>query len=62
VGIRSIRTTKIHQSFMNRIFGTGTIQIYTAGDEPEVVAAGMPNPHAVRDLIKKYQGGARDDR
>lgn len=55
VNIKSIRTTKVKQSLFNRVFGTGTIEIYTAGDNPEIIAPGMPDPHAVRDLIKNLQ-------
>ena len=50
--IRSIRTVRVKQSFWNRIFGTGTIELYTAGDHPEIVAKGMPDPNRVRDIIK----------
>jgi len=57
VNISSVRTTKIKQSFFNRIFGVGTIEIYTAGDSPEIVAAGMPDPNKIRELIKSHQNG-----
>ncbi len=53
VRIDSIRTVKIKQSFVNRIFSVGTIEIYTAGDQPEISAKGMPNPHKVREIIKE---------
>ncbi|RUM94948.1 MAG: PH domain-containing protein [Thiothrix sp.] len=55
VNISGVRTTKIKQSFFNRIFGVGTIEIYTAGDSPEIVAAGMPDPNKIRELIKSQQ-------
>jgi uncharacterized membrane protein YdbT with pleckstrin-like domain len=55
LNMSSVRTVKIKQSFFNRIFGTGTIELYTAGDQPEIVAAGMPNPNKVRELIKSGQ-------
>ena len=57
IHIERIRTIKIKQSFFNRIFGTGTIELYTAGDTPEIVAVGMPDPHRVRDLIKNRKPG-----
>ncbi|MDO3387575.1 PH domain-containing protein [Gilvimarinus sp. SDUM040013] len=50
--IKSIRTVKIKQSFWNRIFGTGTVELYTAGDSPEIVAKGLPDPNTIRDIIK----------
>ena len=55
VNIGSIRTVKVHQTFGNRIFGTGRIELYTAGDSPEIVAIGMPDPNQVRELIRKAQ-------
>jgi uncharacterized membrane protein YdbT with pleckstrin-like domain len=55
LGAKNVRTVKVKQSFFNRIFGTGTIAIYTAGDKPEIVANGMPEPNRVRDLIKASQ-------
>jgi len=57
VNISSVRTTKVKQSFFNRIFGVGTIEIYTAGDSPEIVATGMPDPNKIRELIKARQNG-----
>lgn len=56
-GFSSVRTVKVKQSFFNRIFGTGTIELYTAGDTPEIVATGMPDPNRIRDLIKRTQNG-----
>lgn len=55
INISSIRTTKVNQSFFNRIFGVGSIEIYTAGDTPEIVAKGMPDPNKIRELIKAKQ-------
>ncbi|MBU2884419.1 PH domain-containing protein [Gilvimarinus agarilyticus] len=52
LNIKSIRTVKVKQSFWNRVFGTGTIELYTAGDSPEIVAKGLPDPNTVRDIIK----------
>jgi len=57
VNISSVRTIKVKQSFLNRIFGVGTIEIFTAGDNPEIVAAGMPDPNKIRELIKEQQNG-----
>ena len=55
VAIRSVRTIKVKQSFFNRIFGVGLVEIYTAGDNPEIVAAGMPDPNKIREIIKSRQ-------
>jgi len=58
LNFNSVRTIKVKQSFFNRIFGTGTVELYTAGDSAEFVAHGLPDPNTVRDLIKEAQ--ARD--
>lgn len=55
VNISSVRTVKVKQSFFNRIFGTGSVELYTAGDNPEIVAVGMPDPNKVREIIKNGQ-------
>lgn len=46
-GIRSVR---VNQSFFQRLFGTGDVEVYTAGDSPEIVIAGMPDPERIREL------------
>lgn len=46
----NIRTVKIRQSLLERMFGTGTVEIFTAGDEPEIVVKGLPDPHKIREL------------
>jgi len=56
VSIKSIRTVKVKQSFFDRIFGVGSIELYTAGDLPEIEVKGMPDPNKVRDIIKEMQG------
>jgi len=50
-----VRTVKVKQSFFNRLFGTGTIELFTSGDQPEIVARGMPDPNRVREIIKANQ-------
>jgi len=57
IKISNVRTVKVKQSFFNRLLGVGTVEIFTAGDHPEVVAAGMPNPNKIRELIKTQQNG-----
>ena len=55
VSINSVRTVRVKQSFFNRIFGVGAVEIFTAGDTPEIVATGMPDPNRIRELIKIRQ-------
>ena len=52
LNISSVRTVKIKQDFSQRIFGVGDIEIYTAGDNPEFVAYGMPNPNSINEIIQ----------
>jgi uncharacterized membrane protein YdbT with pleckstrin-like domain len=55
LNISGIRSVKIKQSLFNRLFGVGTLSIYTAGDSPEIQAHGMPRPEVFRDLVKAHQ-------
>jgi len=55
LSVSGIRTVKINQSFFNRLFKVGTVSIYTAGDSPEIQAAGMPRPEVFRELVKAAQ-------
>lgn len=48
-----IRTTKVSQRLGQRIFGTGDIDVFTAGDKPEVTLRGMPEPEKLRAILKK---------
>lgn len=57
IGIGSVRTITVKQSFFNRIFGVGAIDIFTAGDDPEISIKGLPDPNRVRELIKARQNG-----
>lgn len=50
-----VRTIRVTQSFFNRIFGIGAIELYTTGDNPEFVVRDMPRPHEIRDTIFEAQ-------
>ena len=47
----SVRTVTVNQSLGQRIFGTGDVDVYTAGDDPEVRLRGMPNPADIRERL-----------
>ncbi len=53
LNLSKIRSVKLKQGLSDRIFGCGDVEIYTAGDSPEVTAKGFPNPNVLRDVIKK---------
>lgn len=50
----SIRSVKLNKSLGERIFGVGTLQIYSAGDAPEIVIHGIPDPDNAQDLIRQH--------
>ena len=54
----SVRTVTVNQSLGQRMFGTGDIDVYTAGDEPEVSLRGMPDPAEIRERLLGKVGGA----
>jgi membrane protein YdbS with pleckstrin-like domain len=49
----AIRTVRVTQSLLNRMLNVGVIEIFTAGDEPEIRAADMYAPNEIRDLLGK---------
>ena len=55
VSLRHVRSVRVTQGFVNRIFGVGIVEIATAGDEPEFSVKDMPDPHEIRDAIRKAQ-------
>jgi uncharacterized membrane protein YdbT with pleckstrin-like domain len=61
VSLKHVRSVSIAQGFINRILGVGTIQISTAGDQPEFTIADMPDPYVIQEAIAKAQE-MRDDK
>jgi uncharacterized membrane protein YdbT with pleckstrin-like domain len=55
VSLKHIRSVHVTQGFMNRLLGVGTIQISTAGDQPEFTVKDMPDPGEIREAISKAQ-------
>ena len=61
VSLKHIRAVHVTQGFLNRIFGVGTIQVSTAGDQPEFTIKDMPDPGEIREAISTAQdAGDRD--
>ena len=52
IELRSIRTVRIDQSFVDRIFNCGTLNIFTAGDNPELIQKGLPDPARLREALR----------
>ena len=59
VSLKHVRAVHVTQGFVNRILGVGTIQVSTAGDEPEFTVADLPDPHVIREAISKAQDARR---
>lgn len=49
--LTSIRSVRVYQSVFQRMFGTGDVDVFTAGDVPEVTLKGMPDPHRIREIV-----------
>ena len=49
-----VRAVHVYQSFMQRMTGSGDVQVYTTGDRPEFTVKNMPNPHRIREIINEY--------
>lgn len=52
INMSSIRTTKVEQTLLQRMLNACKVQIYTAGDEPELSVNGLPDPEKIREAIK----------
>jgi len=52
INMGSVRTTRVRQDLMQRILNAGDVEIYTSGDNPELVVKGLPDPDTIRRLIK----------
>lgn len=59
IDVREIRTVHVRQTFWQRVFGVGMIELYTTGDEPELSQDGMPDPNRLRDYIKARARGVQ---
>ena len=55
LAIDKIRTVEVDQGFVDRIFGVGEVSVFTAGDQPEIVVVGLPDPNRIRELVKQKQ-------
>ncbi|MCF3936496.1 PH domain-containing protein [Acuticoccus sp. M5D2P5] len=52
VQMPSIRTVRVDQTFVDRIFNCGILKIYTAGDDPDLVQGGLPDPDRLRAALR----------
>lgn len=54
IKLERVRAVNVHQSFLQRIFHTGNVKIYTSGDRPEIELEGFPAPNDLRRLIREH--------
>ena len=55
LALDKVRTVEVDQSSVERIFGVGEVRVFTAGDKPEIVVEGLPDPNRIRELVKQNQ-------
>lgn len=52
LSMHSLRSVRVKQSLLQRMLNAGDVEIYTAGDDPELVIKGLPDPDRIREHIK----------
>jgi uncharacterized membrane protein YdbT with pleckstrin-like domain len=53
---QDVRNVKLSQSFWQRIFGTGTLEISSAGQaDVEIKVTGIPDPDDVKSVIDRFK-------
>ena len=52
LAMQSLRSVRVKQSLLQRMLSAGDVEIYTAGDDPELVIRGLPEPDRIREHIR----------
>lgn len=52
VELASVRTVRVDQSLVDRIFGCGQLHVISAGDKADVIQDGLPNVNALRAALR----------
>lgn len=52
LSMNALRSVRVKQSLLQRMLNAGDVAIYTAGDDPELVIKGLPEPNRIREYIK----------
>ncbi|MEC7791192.1 MAG: PH domain-containing protein [Pseudomonadota bacterium] len=55
IDIQQVRTVRVHQNFTQRIFRSGLLEVFTAGDKPEIVIRGLPYTTRIREIIDEQK-------
>jgi uncharacterized membrane protein YdbT with pleckstrin-like domain len=61
ISMASVRTTRLHQTLLQRVMNAGDIEIYASGDAPELVVKGLPNPGEILRVIRGQPPQARPE-
>lgn len=56
VEMGTIRTVRVDQTFVDRIFNCGILKVYTAGDQPDIEQRGLPDPNRLRTALRSARG------
>ena len=56
ITLRSVRTVRVDQTFVDRIFNCGILRVYSAGDVPDIEQGGLPNPDRLRTALRQARG------
>lgn len=58
---QDVRNVQLNQSFWQRIFGTGTLQVSSAGQaDVEIRIVGIPDPDEVKKVIDQHKMDSDD--
>lgn len=53
---RDVRNIKVAQSFFQRVFGVGAIEVSSAGQaDEEITVSGIPDPEKVKEIINAHR-------
>ncbi|MFM2130316.1 MAG: hypothetical protein RL477_1862 [Pseudomonadota bacterium] len=52
VQLDRVRSVNVYQSLVQRIFRVGRLSVFTAGDTPEILVNGLPEPERLRILLR----------
>ena len=53
--IGQVSIVRVEQNVLQRVFKSGRVKIFAAGDSPEIAIEGLPHPTRIREIIKKQQ-------
>jgi len=55
IDLQQVRTVRVHQNIIQRIFRSGILQIFTAGDRPEIIIRGLPHAIRIKEIIEEQK-------